>query len=285
MEPQQITDESLTNNQTNEVTCAWYSPLCKVTTTSKILAAVIFIILPFVGGYIGYKVASETTEKVSAPVMSVDSKTFVKKAGDKSIRYILPADWNEYAKDSANFSKVETLNNVLIKGEDESVKNFGQAPYFTQLIASTSDYLIFCSPPFGKAGSCNWLYKYSKSTQELAEMKSSSLYNPAFTSAVISLDQTKIALVHIGNNEENRDKEIGYINLVDDTYTTLKNLSSSSDSSFSDCDEEQIICGTKITWLDNNTITAEVYPICAETNSCSSVSKQTEVLTIKIGKK
>ncbi len=40
-------------------TCKWYSPLCKVTTTSKVLAAVMFIILPFVGGYIGYKVASD----------------------------------------------------------------------------------------------------------------------------------------------------------------------------------------------------------------------------------
>ena len=37
--------------------CPWYQPLCKVTPLSKYLAMVIFIAAPFVGGYIGYKLA------------------------------------------------------------------------------------------------------------------------------------------------------------------------------------------------------------------------------------
>jgi len=48
--------------------CPWYQPLCKVTSTSKILAAVIFIILPFVGGYVGYQIAYE--EAVSLAIES-----------------------------------------------------------------------------------------------------------------------------------------------------------------------------------------------------------------------
>ena len=270
--------------------CPWYQPLCKVTTTSKILAAVIFISLPFVGGYVGYTLAPEKMIAVSVPVSVEDSTAETKPDSGKSIRYILPADWNTYIKylrenqvteDKVNFSMVKTIDNVLIVGADEFTNNLGQAPYFIQLIASFDDYFVFCLPPFGKGGTCNWLYKYSKLTNVLKEMNSSSLYNPFYTSAVISPDQTKIALIQ-GGDENSRGKEIGYINLVDDTYTPIKNISSLNDSIFLDCDEEQITCSARITWLNNETITAEVYPVCALKNSCNASSKQMEIKTMKI---
>ncbi|MFM2424423.1 MAG: hypothetical protein RLZZ70_814 [Candidatus Parcubacteria bacterium] len=46
----------------------WYSSLCRVTKTSKLLAALTMIILPFVGGYVGWEVAN------TKPVSEFDAK-------------------------------------------------------------------------------------------------------------------------------------------------------------------------------------------------------------------
>jgi hypothetical protein len=48
--------------------CPWYQPLCQVTPVSKYLAMVIFIAMPFVGGYVGYKLAPEKVVEVMTPV-------------------------------------------------------------------------------------------------------------------------------------------------------------------------------------------------------------------------
>ncbi len=49
--------------------CPWYQPLCKVTPVSKYLAMAIFILMPFVGGYIGYQLAPEKVVEVPVTVM------------------------------------------------------------------------------------------------------------------------------------------------------------------------------------------------------------------------
>ena len=161
------------------------------------------------------------------------------------------------------------------------MKSLGQSPYFLQLIASPGDNLIFCSPPFGKGGLCKWLYRYSSTTNELVEMTSSRMYNPYYTGGVISADQTKIALVPWQEGEDKWGKEIGFINLINDSYFPLKSLSSESDSVFLSCDD--VFCGPLITWKDEQSLTAEVDPVCAKTNSCSPGSKAVEVQTIYLG--
>ena len=40
-------------------TSSWYQPLCRATSLSKILAAIIFIVMPFIGGYVGYQLAGD----------------------------------------------------------------------------------------------------------------------------------------------------------------------------------------------------------------------------------
>ncbi len=46
----------------------WYTPLCQVTSTSKIFAAVLMIILPFAGFYLGYQLAPEKVMEIMVPV-------------------------------------------------------------------------------------------------------------------------------------------------------------------------------------------------------------------------
>jgi len=49
----------------------WHAPLTRVTTTSKVLAAIIFIALPFVGGYVGWQMAASSDKNLAHSVTSV----------------------------------------------------------------------------------------------------------------------------------------------------------------------------------------------------------------------
>ncbi len=55
-------NDSFTPAQT-ATACPWYQPLCKVTPVSKYLAMAVFIILPFIGAYVGYQLAGEDVNK------------------------------------------------------------------------------------------------------------------------------------------------------------------------------------------------------------------------------
>ncbi len=55
------TPDELTSTTTS-ASCPWYQPLCRVTPVSKYLAMIIFIMLPFVGGYVGYQYALTTVK-------------------------------------------------------------------------------------------------------------------------------------------------------------------------------------------------------------------------------
>ncbi len=63
-------NDSFTPTQT-ATACPWYQPLCKVTPVSKYLAMLVFIILPFIGAYVGYQLAGEEVEVlVNVPVVT-----------------------------------------------------------------------------------------------------------------------------------------------------------------------------------------------------------------------
>lgn len=77
MEPQSTKHETteapeFTNN------CAWYTPLCRVTRASKFLAALTMIILPFVGGYVGWQLGIiSNTHDAAMVVTGNDSLTAI----------------------------------------------------------------------------------------------------------------------------------------------------------------------------------------------------------------
>lgn len=57
-------------------TSAWYSPLCRISTFSRIAIALVVIALPFVGGYVGYRTAvsqfSTTEQDISSLIGSLE---------------------------------------------------------------------------------------------------------------------------------------------------------------------------------------------------------------------
>lgn len=79
-----------TNQQTNlaeslNVTDANIHPVNQVTPVSKYLTLALFIILPFLGGYVGYKLASEKVVEVEKVPQTIDQQTDITKAEFDSI--------------------------------------------------------------------------------------------------------------------------------------------------------------------------------------------------------
>jgi len=300
MEPQHTDQPSVTDNQ-QSFTSFSTAPLHQVTSTSKILAAVIFITLPFVGGYVGYMCAPEKVTEVQIPMPTViesnelvilpemntqevvnetaasDSLdtalinlgTFIhpvdgvdKVSTISNLQYIEKNDWSEYVKNETTFSKINTIENVTFKNfEDDYLP--GQEQDFVALLASTSEYMIFCRLPFEKGGTCNGLLKFSFDTETLTEMKVSDIYNPFYMNGTLSPNGTKIASVS--------EIEIGYIDLINDVYVSVSKLDPSSATSYiRDCEYG---CITFLEWISDTVLKTRVY----EYDSC--VSKQSEYFT------
>jgi len=55
MEPTQNNIDQTNQVETDQSNPSWHAPLNRITSTSKVLAAIIFIALPFVGSWIGYQ--------------------------------------------------------------------------------------------------------------------------------------------------------------------------------------------------------------------------------------
>ncbi len=64
MEPQIQNQDKVSSMMKVEETCAWYSPLCRTSTFSRLAIALIVIVLPFVGGYVGYQINVEQSLKI-----------------------------------------------------------------------------------------------------------------------------------------------------------------------------------------------------------------------------
>lgn len=80
----------------SEQKCSWYQPLCKVTRVSKYLALVIFIALPFVGGYVGYQLAAERVVEIPIAVSNNSKDTPLVEASQPVVERTTTAAASEF---------------------------------------------------------------------------------------------------------------------------------------------------------------------------------------------
>ena len=261
-----------------EQKCPWYQPLCQVTPLSKYLALGIFVALPFVGGYIGYRIGEAvppiivTVEQspVQQPVVPTEQPpvTFTALPHEflypsMKAKFAKPPQTVRYATDR-NIEKMMNKNAIpfdyydeytelpdVIYG-DQMASNIAALPYLF-VVASTTDFMVFSAPLFKETeGSESGLYKYDTKSNILTTMQTSSRYHPFMTDGKLSPDSTKLAVVNdpwppVGGLSA-AGLQLGYINLPEDTYTPLKTLDMQETARF--CLEE-MGCGSEFTWASD----------------------------------
>lgn len=236
-------------------------PVNQITPLSKYLALALFVILPFVGAYVGYQLAPEKV--VIMPISVTKEEVPVSQGKIQSLRYINSGDWNEYVTDEKNFTKINVIDSVLFNTDSEDFLSVGQSPYFVQLLSSTTDYNIFCTPSFGKGGTCNGLIKYSLTTKKLERLNTSDLYNPFYTNGLLASDGRSVFIVSEDGTE------VGQISFDTDTYLSLQKYDITQSLRFKICGE--MSCESEIKMTDENTIQVKEYEFSScEDNGCSN---------------
>lgn len=118
-------------------------PLCRVTTFSKILAAVLFISLPFIGAYVGYRVAEEKVEGI--PIAQQNENNFI----PAEARVVMPDQALQFDIGFGATSSMYSIKNGNLyfqrkNGElQELQKNIERATAYNPDIVHANDMLWF----------------------------------------------------------------------------------------------------------------------------------------------
>ena len=260
-------------------------PLCHPTPVSKILAAVLFIILPFIGAYVGYQLAGEDTvpkfQEVTSPentedvnvgnaeVVENDSSVDVnwpyQPYATDTLRYVL-ADQNtdDFWQNKNNYS-----NSIAVKGVhfvDSEAQKVSSAPFLRVTATVPNGYVLtlpcFIESECGNGG----LFKYDEVKKEVTTMKGGAYYYPMTTGDYRSPDGTKIAVT--------KGFTLGVIDLMQDTFTAIKTFEYTENKTFSLC---EMGCQSDIRWSDSQTLSAQVfeYERCDKDGMCMSTFTDT----------
>lgn len=162
--PEQANQEAIQSNQ------SFATPLFQVTTVSKYLALLLFVLLPFIGGYVGYSIVSSKLQSDSGlAVVTTESEIQTLKTNDiKPIRVVVPYECaaNErvsFLHTCFNITDVET-GAVLIPDvtslaleQNRLNTNLGSVVVLTQILYVSADKNIvyFYSGIPASDGCCN----------------------------------------------------------------------------------------------------------------------------------
>ena len=256
--------------------CPWYQPLCTVTPVSKILAMVLFIVLPFLGFWLGY---------VYKPIMDVamisdTQSTQIKmdsSADAMSKRQVTnngvsekTSSTSEYFKtDGPLIFKVNAQDTVLhlidyVRYSDNKASAVAQLPY-VQLIASSTGSLFLSAPCF-RAVECTFsgLYKFDTKTNTISEMKVSNMYDQTEHGSSVSPNETNIITTSYNSN----GLSLLNIDLLSDTVKVLETFSTSSKKSYCNVG---IGCKIRANWIGEDIFELTIFDFSVNPASTSTV--------------
>jgi hypothetical protein len=187
------------------ITTTTAHPVNQVTTFSKLLAAALFIILPFLGGYVGYEMAEEEVVEVvqysaivdqvattnEAVTEETDMWPYVPYATD-TLRYVASdQDTSDFWQNRNNYANSTSVKGITYIGSE--AQKISSAP-FLRIVMEVSDGLVLTLPCFiesecGDGG----LFKFNKLKNTLSVMKGSDYYYPMMTGNNRSPDGINVA--------------------------------------------------------------------------------------------
>jgi hypothetical protein len=243
--------------------------LHKVTPLSKYLTLALFIVLPFIGAFVGWQYAvhgvvveTETSLPVQfntdiqnnqeRPVLEpqVQSESFPQKP-NTTIRYAVEADRDAMgAKNSVipfdYFWTYKLLPDTIFATKE--AYDATQLPYLTML-TTFNDVVIFTASCFVESECGNsGLYSYDAVSRTLRVLESGREYNEMYTGRFLSPDGKRLLLV-------TADK-LRYVDLQSDIITNVATLDANESALFAIC---ELGCQSNARWVDNQTVEVETY--------------------------
>ena len=257
-------------------------PLCKVTPLSKGLAAVVFIIMPFLGGVVGYALAPERVavlpansnvgDRHTVPLLvensvGIDTETAAVYRTENDFKYPVDAlryveatqDTSDFWSNKNNYTNSAIITDVTYIGAE--AQSVASMPFMRVLMTVPDGYVLtvpcFIESACGDGG----LFKYNKIKKEVSAMKGSRYYYPMMTGDYRSPDGDKIAVAH--------KFTFGVIDILNDTYTEVEKLDFANNKSFTIC---EMGCTSEVLWVSNSQLRARVFEFenCDEDGMCQS---------------
>lgn len=297
LQPSEETTQSATVAQKESI----LAPLHKVTIVSKLLAAVVFITLPFVGFWMGMQSSLNTMSVpvavIGDPISQPESASIVSNGSVKEdpnniassspgqyvgsemvdVVYVVSEPYKELDKNDVEYiaykERKYTLDDVRVLDAQAYVATEEPSLVF---VASTSQELFFsdlCEDKCSSAG----LYRYDVTKKTLTTMRVSENFRVAQDNWYLNTKGFGKNIIIVTS------EDLAVIDLMNDTYKVLKSLKWSDNKTFMYC---PAYCGnSKVDWLDEDTIEVLVYEyeMCDESRSClTGEPKSTSTLQFKI---
>ncbi len=263
-------------------------PVNQITPVSKYLALALFVMLPFIGAYVGYQIGiqnkiasvkvgnessqSEISFQESKPlndVMDYDPyQPKLEKSNNEinsnystnTLRYV-PAkqDTSDFWANPNNYTNSISIPGVTFV--DAEAQEISSKP-FLRILQNTPYGFILTLPCFiesecGDGG----LFKYDSAKKEITSMKGSKYFYPMMTGNYRSPNGSKIAVAYMFT--------LGVIDLINDEYTEIHKFDYKENKTFSIC---EMGCYSDVKWSGSDTIFAQVFEFekCNSEGSCES---------------
>ena len=156
-------------------------PVNQITPVSKYLALALFVMLPFIGAYVGYQFAVNNSIGGNTEIISMSSPEVVNQQNlqgetlyyfssyDDVVEYISSTNDPHIDWKSKALNKLKVVDNVLFEDKNLPIQNEQYSMYFL-LSTSTSDELVFSRGSLIKGGEPIGIFKLNNSDNTLIEI-------------------------------------------------------------------------------------------------------------------
>ncbi len=232
-----------------------------VTSFSKILAAVLFITLPFVGFYLGFTInVSDNNQISNSEYITTDtSKEEVEVVQNPSTdTHVFPYYVEEdLEKLKTNLNKNEKdlslVKQFTAEFENETLSEFVLATSTEASLLRLVDndqYSIYTKLGI-EGGKYLRLFKHDKKSNMLSEMKTSDYFHDGYNHSIFSADKKYIATI----TEEGT--ELALIDVTTDTIKSIMKIEPAEAKRFTNNCE--FTCEANLKWIDSESISVKVF--------------------------
>jgi len=245
---------------------------------SKYLAFGLFVILPFLGGYVGYtfapvkimeveRIDSNGTppdssswglseiEEVESELVNLSRAEYLRQEYGKRTGESYTISTTSIRVLNSDTKELISLDNLVI---EEKLIELTELPYLDTIATSTSVIILSKSCFSDKACGLSGLYEYDIKTKALTQMNVSDFFDTYFRASVISPDKTKIISSDL-YYQAGQPNSIYLVDLKSDSYSVLDTVDPSKDEGMFCTGGVGGCADVVVEWLSENKIEVQIF--------------------------